>query len=360
MFLALRARRVAAWLLGAALVSSSCAFTPSYSCWTARSLARRTDGFPDRGVRGLRVKAQDSDSGDGVCSAARPRLDPGESPRLNSIFHERTEGTRWSGPVPRQAGGLGGLFSGPRWADNGGGGGRDAGRRPVESLDPVTKGLASALVWALKEGLDVLYEERPDFARFFVLETVARVPYFAYISVLHLYESLGRHNRAAWMKVHFAEADNELHHLLIMEALGGNKNFADRWFAQHSALAYYWACIVLYLVHPRAAYHVMSLIEDHAYRTYDKYVKCNEEWLKTQPAPAIAKQYYESDDRYLFDLIHTAADRRRPSISTLYDTFVNIREDEKQHATTMKCLVDHGRLSPPPPAPREFGSRMVK
>ena len=30
-----------------------------------------------------------------------------------------------------------------------------------------------------------------DFARFFVLETVARVPYFAYLSVMHLRETFG-------------------------------------------------------------------------------------------------------------------------------------------------------------------------
>lgn len=30
-----------------------------------------------------------------------------------------------------------------------------------------------------------------DFARFYVLETVARVPYFAYLSVMHLRETFG-------------------------------------------------------------------------------------------------------------------------------------------------------------------------
>ncbi len=38
--------------------------------------------------------------------------------------------------------------------------------------------------------INVLYRDR-SYARFYVLETVARVPYFAYISVLHLYETLG-------------------------------------------------------------------------------------------------------------------------------------------------------------------------
>jgi len=38
--------------------------------------------------------------------------------------------------------------------------------------------------------LNKLYQTRP-FARFYLLETIARVPYFAYLSILHLYESIG-------------------------------------------------------------------------------------------------------------------------------------------------------------------------
>jgi len=38
----------------------------------------------------------------------------------------------------------------------------------------------------------------------------------------------------------FSEADNELHHLLIMESLGGNENSVDRFLAQIMAFGYYW------------------------------------------------------------------------------------------------------------------------
>lgn len=60
--------------------------------------------------------------------------------------------------------------------------------------------------------LDFIYEGRP-IQRFWVLEEVARMPYFAYISMLHLYESFGWWRAgAALRKVHFAEEWNELHH----------------------------------------------------------------------------------------------------------------------------------------------------
>jgi hypothetical protein len=52
-----------------------------------------------------------------------------------------------------------------------------------------------------------------DFARFFVLETVARVPYFAYLSVLHLRETFGERGLGDRMRTHYSEADNELHHV---------------------------------------------------------------------------------------------------------------------------------------------------
>jgi len=38
--------------------------------------------------------------------------------------------------------------------------------------------------------LDIIYDKRPV-QRFWFLEVVARMPYFSYISMLHLYESLG-------------------------------------------------------------------------------------------------------------------------------------------------------------------------
>ena len=71
-----------------------------------------------------------------------------------------------------------------------------------------------------------------DFARFFVFETIERVPYFAFLSVLHLQETFGVRDLDETMRTHYAEADNELHHLLIMEALGGNSNVIDRCLAQ--------------------------------------------------------------------------------------------------------------------------------
>lgn len=207
------------------------------------------------------------------------------------------------------------------------------------------------LVGILVFVINVIYANRP-YPRFYVLETVARVPYFSYLSVLHLYETLGWWRRADWLKVHFAESWNELHHLLIMESLGGANFWGDRLLARATALVYYWIIILVYLVSPKAAYHFMELVEEHAYASYDKFLKAEAETLKQNPAPDVAVQYYRDGDLYMFDEFQTAqtAASRRPAIDNLYDVFVAIRDDEMEHVKTMVAcqqpMPTHSSLSP--------------
>lgn len=187
--------------------------------------------------------------------------------------------------------------------------------------------------------VDVVYGNR-SYARFYVLETIARVPYFSYLSVLHLYETLGSWRKADLLKVHFAETWNELHHLLIMESLGGNRHWVDRFTAHLIAVAYYWIVVPLYMLFPRYAYYLMELIENHAYHTYDDYLKTHEEELKAQKAPQVAIDFYCDGDLYMFEEVQTTSDHefRRPQVDNLYDVFVNIRDDECEHVKTMEIL----------------------
>ena len=189
--------------------------------------------------------------------------------------------------------------------------------------------------------VDVVYGNR-SYPRFYVLETIARVPYFSYLSVLHLYETLGFWRRADLLKVHFAETWNELHHLLIMESLGGNRYWIDRFLAQHIAVAYYWIVVPLYMLLPRYAYYLMELIENHAYHTYDDYLNTHAAELKAQPAPQVAIDYYRDGDLYMFEEVQTVLtsthEFRHPTVDNLYDVFINIRDDECAHVTTMVAL----------------------
>ena len=126
--------------------------------------------------------------------------------------------------------------------------------------------------------IDFLYRGR-DFQRFWVLEEIARAPYFAFLSVLHLRESLGL--RGKWhlylMKEHFAQTVNETEHLEYMESRGGSLYWIDRFFAKHLVLLYYWIMVVYYGLLPRAAYHLNMEIELHAAMTYAKYLTIHDD-----------------------------------------------------------------------------------
>lgn len=148
--------------------------------------------------------------------------------------------------------------------------------------------------------LDNLFDEKP-IERFWFLETVARIPYFVYVSMLHLYESLGWWREPSLRKIHNAEEWNELHHLLILETMGGDKRWSTRFFGFHAAIVYYWLLIATYLYSPRIAYQFMELLEAHAVDTYGTFVAENAERLKQLPAPDIAVTYYKGSDLYTFD-----------------------------------------------------------
>ena len=124
--------------------------------------------------------------------------------------------------------------------------------------------------------LDFLYKGR-DYPRFWVLEEIARAPYFAFLSVLHFRESMGLRGpeHLYLMKQHFEQSVNETEHLEYMESRGGNVYFIDRFVAKHLVLVYYWVNVVYYWVAPVSAYHLSYEVEIHAAETYAKYLALN-------------------------------------------------------------------------------------
>ena len=124
--------------------------------------------------------------------------------------------------------------------------------------------------------IDYLYRGR-DYQRFWVLEEIARAPYFAFLSVLHFRESMGLRGpeHLYLMKEHFDQSVNETEHLEYMESRGGNAYWIDRAFARHLVLIYYWVNVVYYWLAPRAAYHLSYEVEVHAATTYCKYLAIN-------------------------------------------------------------------------------------
>ena len=219
-------------------------------------------------------------------------------------------------------------------------------RRPEVVAPWIIKAPYYILCWVL----DVVFEGRP-IPRFWFLETVARMPYLSYITMLHFYETVGWWRRSyEARKVHFAEEMNESHHLLIMESLGGDQRWSDRFAAQHSAIIYFLVLCVLWLMSPTLAYNFSELIEAHAVDTYAQFADENEDLLRALPAPRVAKLYYESTDLYLFDAFQTSRPQgsRRERVDTLYDTFCCIRDDEGEHVATMAEVQDQDVLARAP------------
>jgi ubiquinol oxidase len=183
----------------------------------------------------------------------------------------------------------------------------------------------------------------PQSCRFYTLETVARMPYFSYISMLQLYETLGWWRRSTESKrIHFAEEYNEFHHLLIMESLGGDQQWPVRFFAQHAAVAYYFILILVWASSPTLAYNFSELIEAHAVDTYTEFAESNKNLLLSMQVPPIAREYYETGDHYIFDEFQNNIKKgsRRPKVKNLYDVFNAIKDDEAAHVFTMSACQD--------------------
>jgi hypothetical protein len=158
--------------------------------------------------------------------------------------------------------------------------------------------------------LDTVFEGPSSVpSRFFLLETVARMPYFSYISMLHLYETLGFWRRSSDVKrIHFAEEINEFNHLLIMESLGGDQSWWVRFLAQHSAVVYYFVLNGLWALSPSLSYRFSELLETHAVNTYGQFIDENEASLKELPPSLAAVKYYAfgSSDPFYAEIQTTA------------------------------------------------------
>lgn len=87
-------------------------------------------------------------------------------------------------------------------------------------------------------------------------------------------------------------------------------------------------------------------VELHAYNTYKTFIDEHADKLRALPAPQVAKDYYGDAERYMFDAFQSErvlgggpeTTHRSPVIENLYDVFCNIRDDEIEHAETMRKL----------------------
>jgi ubiquinol oxidase len=167
--------------------------------------------------------------------------------------------------------------------------------------------------------IDKIYEGKP-LDRFWMLETIARQPYFSYVAILHMYETLGWWEVDGELrKAHAEEEYNETMHLKIMESMGADRLWWNRFLARHSSIAYFALLLFFYLFTPRLAYLSSELLERHAVDTYDQFYEENEEVLKNMACTEAALTY-------------------QPNARSMYDVFRSISNDENKHANAMQLV----------------------
>jgi ubiquinol oxidase len=136
---------------------------------------------------------------------------------------------------------------------------------------------------------------------------------------------------------------------MIMESLGGDQPYWVRFVAQHSALAYYIALCLLWMVSPSLSYKFSELLETHAVDTYGQFVDENEDALRDLPPSLTALEYYAGGvGDPLFGEYQTAAvaepgrevRRAGTDMTSLHAVFAAIRDDEGDHVRTMTSCLD--------------------
>lgn len=177
--------------------------------------------------------------------------------------------------------------------------------------------------------LENIYKQ--TYAKFYVLETIARIPYFSYLAVLHLYQSFGQHPALELLDLHYKETVNEEYHLMIMEELGGAEKWYNRWIAKFLGLLYYGAVFILYIISPASGYFLMEKVESFAAKSYTEFLDIKEGILKATKAEGFALKYYFSNKGRM-----TEIEEDKDFVPTLFDVFTSIRNDELVHVSDMQ------------------------
>lgn len=179
--------------------------------------------------------------------------------------------------------------------------------------------------------IDGIYNQ--SYNKFYMLETIARIPYFSYLSTLHLYQSLGLHPALELLDLHYKETVNEQYHLMVMEELCGVVRWYEILILRFVSIIYYLLAFLLYILCPTSGYYLMEVVETYAANSYTKFLNKNEKELKSTLASGFSLKYFFSAKGRMVE-----TDKDKNYKPTLYDVFVSIRNDELVHTSDMKLV----------------------
>lgn len=174
--------------------------------------------------------------------------------------------------------------------------------------------------------MDLLYGRRGSFAKYRVLEIVARLPYQSWETATYKQISRthrrGRVARQLWQRVveFRAQQDNETWHLLLMSELAdtsGEKQGRLRHglLPRLMCLGYWHFCWLLYAVRPQWSHRLNADFEDHAEHEYAEFVRDHPELELTPWATTTCAEYgaYDSVADLLRQVSHDERCHKRES-----------------------------------------------
>ncbi len=170
---------------------------------------------------------------------------------------------------------------------------------------------------------NLVYGERPSYAKFKAIEVVARIPYQSWeVAAYTLLSAMyGNEKRAIELTKLGAFArmahDNETMHVVVVTHIAKKHQCVG--FFRHMlipllfAFFYFWAVFVLYLFSRRAALELNYLFEDHAFRQYSEFLETEGEALKKSALMSDFLTFYGREVR------------------SEYEFFEGVRNDELVH-----------------------------
>lgn len=179
--------------------------------------------------------------------------------------------------------------------------------------------------------IDGIYNQ--SYNKFYILETIAGIPYSSYLSALYLYQSLGLYPAIELLDLHYKETVNEQYHLMVIEELCGVLHWYEILIIRFLAITYYLLAFILYILCPTSGYYLMEVVEVYAANSYTKFLNKNEKELKSTLASGFSLKYFFSAKGRM---VETSEDKNYKP--TLYDVFVSIRNDELVHTSDMKLV----------------------
>lgn len=149
---------------------------------------------------------------------------------------------------------------------------------------------------------NMVYGKKPSLLKFRSVEVIARIPYHSWVSASFTLMTLFFSNEKKALIYssvaefsHFAE-ENETMHVVVISYLAKQEGevgfFKFTFIPMMFSFFYFWMSYVLYLMNPKYSYELNYMFENHAFDQYSKFLKQNENDLKTKRVESKFLQWY--------------------------------------------------------------------